>query len=113
MAVFGLGLGYARLPSAIMALGFMYTVTSNIFSNAFHVLQGEVFPTALRARAAGSTYGLSRLSSAAMPFVLLPVLRNYGPDVMFALIALAMAVVIIDIGFFAPRTTGRALEDIA
>jgi len=112
MAVFGLGLGYARLPGAIMALGFAYTVTSNIFSNAFHVLQGEVFPTALRARAAGSTYGLSRLSTAAMPFVLLPVLRHYGPDVMFAVIALAMAVVMIDIGFFAPRTTGRALEDI-
>lgn len=113
MAVFGLGLGYARMPATIMALGFAYTVTSNIFSNAFHVLQGEVFPTALRARAAGSTYGLSRLSSAVMPFVLLPVLQRYGPDMMFAVIALAMAIVMIDIGFFAPRTTGRALEEIA
>jgi putative MFS transporter len=96
-----------------MALGFAYTVTSNIFSNAFHVLQGEVFPTALRARAAGCTYGLSRLSSAVMPFVLLPVLQRYGPDVMFGVIALAMAIVIIDIGLFAPRTTGRPLEAIA
>jgi putative MFS transporter len=113
MAVFGLALGYARMPAEIMALGFAYTVTSNIFSNAFHVLQGEVFPTALRARAAGSTYGLSRLSSAVMPFVLLPVLQRYGPDVMFAVIALAMVIVMIDIGFFAPRTTGRTLEDIA
>ena len=113
MAVFGLGVGYARAPVPIMALGFAYTVTSNIFSNGFHILQGEVFPTALRARAAGSIYGLSRLSSAAMPFVLLPVLLHYGPGVMFGFIALAMAIVMVDIGFFAPSTTGRALEDIA
>lgn len=113
MAVFGLGLGYATAPVPIMVFGFAYTVTSNIFSNGFHILQGEVFPTALRARAAGSIYGLSRLSSAAMPFLLLPVLQRYGPGVMFGCIALAMAIVIVDIGFFAPSTTGRALEEIA
>lgn len=113
MAVFGMGLGYATAPVPIMVLGFAYTVTSNIFSNGFHILQGEVFPTALRARAAGSIYGLSRLSSAAMPFLLLPVLQRYGPGVMFGCIALAMAIVIVDIGFFAPSTTGRALEEIA
>ena len=56
---------------------------------------------------------MSRLSSAAMPFVLLPVLRIYGPGVMFAVVALAMLIVIVDIGFFAPSTTGRALEEIA
>jgi len=113
MAIFGLGVGYATEPLAIMALGFAYTVTSNIFSNGFHILQGEVFPTALRARAAGSIYGLSRLSSAVMPFVLLPVLRRYGPGVMFACIAVAMLIVIADIALFAPATTGRALEEIA
>jgi len=113
MAVFGLGVGYATTPAAIMALGFAYTVTSNIFSNGFHILQGEVFPTALRARAVGSIYGLSRLSSAAMPFLLLPVLQRYGPGVMFGCIAVAMLIVIVDIGFFAPATTGRPLEDIA
>src|SRR5947208_3036603 len=113
MAVFGFGFAYAKTPAAIMVFGFAYTVISNIFSSGFHVLQGEVFPTALRARAAGATYGLSRLSSAVMPFVLLPVLRNYGPTVMFSVIGLAMLIVILDIGLFAPRTTGRTLEEIA
>ena len=113
MAVFGFGFAYAKTPAAIMVFGFAYTVISNIFSSGFHVLQGEVFPTALRARAAGATYGLSRLSSAVMPFVLLPVLRQYGPPVMFAVIGLAMLIVILDIGLFAPRTTGRTLEEIA
>ena len=113
MAAFGLGLGFATSAFPIAALGILYTLVSNIFSNAFHVLQGEIFPTAIRGRAAGSAYGLSRLSSAAMPFVLLPVLNGYGAEAMFAVVAAAMLIVIADIGLFAPRTTGRRLEQIA
>ena len=78
MAAFGLALGFSASPFSIATFGILYTLVSNIFSNAFHILQGEIFPTAIRGRAAGSAYGLSRLSSAAMPFVLLPVLDNYG-----------------------------------
>jgi MFS transporter, putative metabolite:H+ symporter len=113
MAAFGLALGVATATPLIATLGILYTLVSNIFSNAFHVLQGEIFPTAIRARAAGSAYGLSRLSSAAMPFVLLPILNRYGAAAMFSVVAAAMAIVIVDIGLFAPRTTGRTLEDIA
>ena len=113
MATFGLALGFVTTPWLIGVSGILYTLVSNVFSNAFHVLQGEIFPTAIRARAAGSAYGLSRLSSAAMPFVLLPVLDQYGAGAMFAIVATAMVIVIVDIGLFAPRTTGRTLEQIA
>ena len=112
MAAFGLALGFSVSPLAIGVFGILYTIVSNFFSNAFHILQGEIFPTSIRARAAGSAYGLSRLSSAAMPFVLLPVLNNYGSGVMFAIIAGAMTIVIADVGLFAPSTTGRKLEEI-
>jgi putative MFS transporter len=112
MAIFGLMLGYATRPAAIVTCGLLYTITSNIFSNAYHILQGEMFPTSIRATATGSAYGLSRLSSALMPFVLLPVLERFGPTVMFATIAAAMVIVMADIGLFAPRTTGRRLEEI-
>jgi MFS transporter, putative metabolite:H+ symporter len=113
MAICGLALGFATSPFLIGTLGILYTLVSNIFSNAFHVLQGEIFPTAIRGRAAGSAYGLSRFSSAAMPFVLLPVLNKYGAGVMFAIVAAAMVMVILDIALFAPHTTGRKLEHIA
>jgi putative MFS transporter len=113
MAAFGLALGVATSPAVIAALGILYTLISNVFSNAFHVLQGEIFPTAIRGRAAGSAYGLSRLSSAAMPFVLLPVLARHGAGAMFAVIAAAMAIVVVDVAWFAPPTTGRTLEEIA
>lgn len=112
MAVLGLMLGYATTPSAIVSFGLLYTITSNIFSNAYHIFQGEIFPTSIRATATGSAYGLSRLSSALMPFVLLPVLRHFGAGIMFATVAGAMFIVIADIAWLAPRTTGRTLEEI-
>src|SRR4051812_6093806 len=113
MALFGLALGAAASPGAIIALGFAYTIVSNVFSNAFHIFQAEIFPTFVRATAAGTSYGLSRLSSAAMPFVLLPVLDRWGAAAMFAAVAAAMLVVVFDIALFAPRTTGVALERVA
>ena len=85
---------------------------SNAFSNALHIFQVEIFPTFVRATAAGTAYGLSRLSSGAMPFVLVPVLDRWGPGAMFAVIAAALWIAIIDIAVFAPGTTGRSLEQV-
>lgn len=113
MAIFGIGLGAAQSAAAIIPLGVAYTMVANIFSNAFHVLQAEIFPTAVRATAAGTAYGLSRLSSAAMPFVLLPLLDSYGSVAVFGAVGAAMLIVMLDIGLFAPSTTGRGLEDVA
>jgi putative MFS transporter len=113
MAVFGLGLGAARSATLIVPLGLAYTMAANVFSNAFHVFQAEIFPTSVRATAAGTAYGLSRLSSAAMPFVLLPLLNNVGSEAAFGAVSAAMLVVMIDIALFAPSTTGRGLEEVA
>lgn len=112
MLLFGLGFGYAHSSTAIVVLGFCYTLASNLFSNAYHVYQGELFPTRLRATGAGSAYSLSRLASAAMPYVLLPLLIHRGADALFLFIACVMLAVIVDIGLFGPRTTGRALDDL-
>lgn len=112
MAAFGMALGFAGAPGWIVLFGFSYTVVSNLFSNAFHVFQAEIFPTSMRTTAAGAAYALSRLSSAAMPFLLLPVLGRYGPPAMFAVVAAAMLIVVVDIALFAPSTTGRSLEQV-
>ena len=112
MSVFGLALGYATSAAAILLAGFCYTAASNVFSNAHHIFQVEIFPTAVRATASGAAYGLSRLSTAAMPFLLLPVLDKWGAGPMFACIALALWIVIADVVFFAPSTTGQPLDRI-
>jgi putative MFS transporter len=93
-------------------MGFLYTATSNVFSNALHVFQVEIFPTEARATAAGLAYGLSRLSTGALPFVLVPVLDRFGAGAMFIVVAVALWICIADIALFAPRTTGRVLEAI-
>jgi putative MFS transporter len=112
MSVLGIALGYSASPAAIVTLGFLYTSASNVFSNALHIFQVEIFPTFVRATASGACYGLSRLSSAAMPFVLLPVLDRWGAGPMFSVVALALWLVVLDIAVFAPSTTGRSLEDV-
>jgi putative MFS transporter len=112
MSVLGVGMGYAESSVAVVVLGFLYTAAANVFSNGLHIFQVEIFPTTIRATAASACYGLSRLSSAAMPFVLLPVLRRWGAGPMFAVIGAAMWIVMADVALFGPRTTGRALEEV-
>jgi MFS transporter, putative metabolite:H+ symporter len=112
MVGFGLGFGYAGSMTLVLAFGALFTATSNIFSNAYHVYQAEIFPTALRATAASSTYSLSRLATAAMPFLLIPLLHHAGADLVFLTIALALAAAAIDIAVLGPRTTGRTLDTV-
>ena len=112
MSVLGIGMGYSTSPFAIVVLGFLYTAVSNVFSNGLHIFQVEIFPTFVRATAAGMCYGLSRLSSAAMPFVLLPVIERWGAGPMFVVVAGALWIVILDVALFAPSTTGRSLEEV-
>jgi putative MFS transporter len=112
MAVFGLLFGYSDGMALIVLFGFLYTAASNVFSNAFHIYQAEIFPTAVRSTAASGTYSLSRLATAAMPFALVPLLRHEGPLVLFVVVAGAMVVVALDIALLGPRTTGRSLDSV-
>jgi putative MFS transporter len=110
MGVFGLMFGMANSPSLIIVAGFIYTIVSNIFSNAYHTLQVEIFPTPVRAAASGGAYSLSRLMSGLMPFILLPVLQHSGASMMFTVVAAAMLIVILDVALLSPSTTGKSLD---
>ncbi len=112
MALFGILFGMSDSSATIMLFGFLYTLSSNIFSNAYHVFQAEIFPTSIRATATGSAYSLSRLMSGLMPFILLPVLKQDGATAMFCVVAIAMVIIMLDVGIFGPKTTGLALERV-
>ncbi|GAA3434854.1 MFS transporter [Kutzneria kofuensis] len=112
MAVVGILFASAGSPAVIVIAGFAFTAISNIFSNAYHIYQAEIFPTELRASATGWTYSLSRLATGAMPFVLLPLLGSGGPVIVFTVVAAAMALVAVDIAVLGPRTSGRSVEAI-
>jgi MFS transporter, putative metabolite:H+ symporter len=114
VAMAACGIMFATVDSSalIVVFGLLTTAASNVFSNIYHVYQAEIFPSDVRATAVGWTYSVSRLSSAALPFILIPVLDNYGPTAMFAVVIAALAVTIAVIAPIGPRTTERSLEDI-
>jgi putative MFS transporter len=110
MAVAGLLFGYAGSPTMVVIWGFTFTLISNIYSNAYHAYLGEVYPTVVRATAAGAAYSISRLTTAILPFVLIPVLDDHGGGAVFTVVAVAMAILIIDVLVLGPPSTGLALE---
>jgi len=111
--VCGLAFGATREGAVIVAMGLMLQIAANGMSYSFHAYQQELFPTGIRARAAGFVYSWSRLSVIFSSFVIAYILKEAGAPGVFAFIAAAMAVVIVIIGVFGPRVSGVALEKIS
>jgi putative MFS transporter len=112
LAAFGLLFATVENTVLIVAFGFLTTATSNVFSNVYHVYQAEIFPTDVRATAVGWTYSLSRLSSAVLPFVLIPVLDHYGATAMFTVVLVALSIAVAAVAWIGPKTSRRNLEEI-
>lgn len=113
IALFGVMFGAAADTAVIVTGGFLLTVSSNVFSNAYHVYQAEIYPTRLRSSAIGIAYSLSRATSAALPFVAISVLDHLGPTTVFIGSAVLMLVLCLDVAALGPNTTGRSLEDVS
>ncbi|MFY9968725.1 MAG: MFS transporter [Roseiarcus sp.] len=111
--VCGLVFGQTREAALIIAMGVALTLGNNIMSYSFHAYQQELFPTGIRARAAGFVYSWSRLSVIFSSFIIAFILGTFGAFGVFVFIAAAMAIVMATIGLFGPRTTNLALEKIA
>ena len=111
--VCGLIFGQALGSALIVTMGVGLTLAANIMSFSFHAYQQELFPTGIRARAAGFVYSWSRLSVIFSSFIIAFILVRLGALGVFVFIAAAMGVVMATIGFFGPRTTNLALEEIA
>ncbi|POM21310.1 Inner membrane metabolite transport protein YdjE [Burkholderia cepacia] len=112
IAAFGLCFAYSGQTVLIVGFGFLTTCASNVFSNAYHVYQAEIFPARVRSTAIGSTYALSRIVSGALPFVLLPVLGGYGAGAMFGVISVALGIVAVTLRVLGPLTTRRSQDEI-
>jgi MFS transporter, putative metabolite:H+ symporter len=111
--VLGVVFGFSREPWLIVAAGFLLTACSNVFSNGFHIYPAEIFPTRIRSTAVSTSYSLSRLSGALLPFVAVTALDDLGPTARFLGSAAILAVVCLDVGLLVPRSTGLNLEDSA
>jgi putative MFS transporter len=112
IAVCGIVFAAAASVPVIVVAGFLLTAVSNIFSNAFHIYQAEIFPTAIRTTASGIAYSLSRATSTVLPFVAVPALAALGPVAVFAGSAALIVLLCLDVGLLGPRSTGLELEEV-
>jgi len=99
-------------PLALIAIGVIFCFAGNIMSFAYHGYQAELFPTRIRARAIGFVYSWSRLGAAFGGLAIGYFLQMGGVPAVAAFIGGAMAVGVIMIAVFGPRTRGLALEEI-
>jgi putative MFS transporter len=97
----------------VIVFGAMVTLFNNWMSFAFHNYQSELFPTRIRARAVGFVYAWSRVSAALAGLSIGFLLREGGTGAVASFIAAAMAVMMVTIGGFGPKTKDLTLEEIS
>ena len=112
IAVCGIVFAAANSVAVIVVAGFLLTAVSNVFSNAFHIYQAEIFPTAIRSTASGICYSLSRATSTVMPFVAVPALAALGPVAVFSGSAALIVLLCLDVWLLGPLSTGLKLEEV-
>ena len=113
IAVFGIIFSQQTSPLGIIVIGVIIAFSNTVLAYSLHAYQSELYPTRVRARAVGFTYGFSRLSTIFIPFMIAFCLRNYGTIGVFAFIATAMVLVFFIIAIMGPKTTGLRLEAIS
>jgi putative MFS transporter len=106
-AVLGLLFSRSAASFALVTLGILLTISNNWLSFAYHAYQAEMYPTSLRARGVGFVYSFSRLSTVVSSFLIALLLRRFGPFGVFSFIACSMAIVVVTVGVFGPRTRGH------
>jgi MFS transporter, putative metabolite:H+ symporter len=110
VCVFGIAFSQFAEPAILILCGVLITAANTTMSYAYHAYQTEVFPTAVRARASGLVYSMSRISATFSGFIVAYVLREAGVGGVFGLITSAMIVVIVAIAAFGPNVRGKPLD---
>jgi len=111
-AIIVFGTAFARLtePALLIVCGVLLTAANMTMSYAYHAYQTEVFPTAIRARAAGLVYSMSRVAATFSGFIVAYMLREGGVAGVFGMITAAMLVVIVTLALFGPNVRGKPLD---
>jgi putative MFS transporter len=107
---FGAAFSQFTAPARLILSGVLLTAANMTMSYAYHAYQTEVFPTAIRARASGLVYSMSRVSAMFSGFIVAYMLRVAGVSGVFGLITSAMVLVIISLATFGPYVRGKPLD---
>jgi putative MFS transporter len=109
ISLFGIAFSQLAAPALLIASGVLVTASNMTMSYAYHAYQTEVFPTAIRARASGLVYSMSRVSATFSGFIVAYTLREAGVSGVFGLITVAMVVVVLAMALFGPNVRGKPL----
>jgi putative MFS transporter len=112
VAIIAFGTAFSQFtePALLILCGVLLTAANMTMSYAYHAYQTEVFPTAIRARASGLVYSMSRVSAMFSGFIVAYMLRVAGVNGVFGLITSAMVLVIITLATFGPNVRGKPLD---
>lgn len=95
----------------LIVIGTVFTLTIAVFNTVISIYGSELFSTDLRASATAGAWAVSRIVSACVPLILLPLLGIYGALSMFLIIAVAMLASLALLLLAAPPgLTGRPVE---
>lgn len=111
--IFGSLFSFASEALPLIVMGVAINLSNSLMSVCYHAYQNEVFPTRVRARAAGLVYSFSRLGAMSSGFLVAWLLKDAGVPGVFGLISGCMIVVMLSIGIFGPAVNNRRLEEIA
>jgi MFS transporter, putative metabolite:H+ symporter len=113
IAVFGILFSTQSAALPLIIIGTFQTMMNAWLSFSAHNYMAELFPTRMRASAVGFVYSWSRFSTIFTGFVIAWLLAKFGVPGVFLFVAGAMAVVVLAVGIFGPRTNQLALEEIS
>jgi MFS transporter, putative metabolite:H+ symporter len=113
IAVFGIAFSFQTEAAPLIIIGTLQTMMNAWLSFSAHNYQSELFPTRVRATAVGFVYSWSRFSTIFTGFIIAAILQRFGVPAVFLFVASAMAVVVLSIAMFGPRTNHRSLEEIS
>lgn len=113
IGVFGFSFALSTSTALIVASGVLVTLCNNWLISVFHPYAAELFPTRIRSLAVGFTFSWSRVSAIFVGYWVAALLAGVGQVGVFAMIGIAMFLIVITIGIFGPRTNGRRLEEVS
>jgi putative MFS transporter len=103
-ALLGIAFSLQSAPGVVIAIGFLLTLNNGWMSSCYHTYQAELFPAAVRAQAVGFVYSWSRFSAIFSAYLISYFLSRYGNIGVFTFITLSMAVIVVTLLAFGPKT---------
>jgi MFS family permease len=97
-----------RNPSLLLILGPLVTFFGSGYFSGFGAVTAEIFPTAVRATAQGSTYNVGRIVAALAPFAVGSIAETHGMATALMTVSGAFSIAAVT-WIWIPETKGNAL----